>query len=120
MRANRVAPEQPQLHRLKRRVLARHASRIGKHWTLRRHLVTVLTVVGLVAGSGGALAVAGGSGANSAAVSQYCKDKQHKKCEKHERTKKQRKDLRKDCKKDAAADRDMCKDEESEHDHHHK
>ena len=117
LRANRVSPEQPELHRLKRRVLARAASRLGTQWSFRRHLVTVLTVVGLVGGSGGALAVAGGSGGSSAAAAQYCKDKKHHKCEKGEKTKKQRKDLAKDCKKDKAADSDACKDEESEHDH---
>jgi hypothetical protein len=50
-------------------------------------MATVFTVVGLVAGSGGALAIAnsdsGGSG-GGAAFAQYCpkKDRDHGKCEK--------------------------------------
>jgi hypothetical protein len=85
LRANRTSPDPLELDRLKQRALARSISRGGKPRSLRAHIATALTVVGLVAGSGGALAVANsdsGSG-GGAAFAQYCKkDKDHGKCEK--------------------------------------
>jgi hypothetical protein len=66
---------------------------------MRSRIAAVLTVIGLVAGSGGALAVAGGSSGGSASVAQYChkKDKERGKCDKGKD--KRHDDKKKHCKK---------------------
>jgi hypothetical protein len=89
LRAHRASAEPLELDRLKRRVLTRHIARRGRWAGMRSRIAAVLTVIGLVAGSGGALAVAGGSSGGSAARAQYgCKkDKDHGKCEKHAKRK---------------------------------
>jgi hypothetical protein len=98
LRAHRASAEPLELDRLKRRVLRRHVARRGRWAGMRSRVAAVLTVVGLVAGSGGALAVAGGSSGGSASVAQYChKDKEHGKCDKGKD--KRHDDKKKHCKK---------------------
>jgi hypothetical protein len=86
LRAHRVQADAFELDELKRRAMARSASRQGRATLMKSRIATVLTIVGLAGGTGGALAVAaagghpGGSG--GAADAQYkpgkgCGDKNH-------------------------------------------
>jgi hypothetical protein len=100
LRAHRASAERVELDQLKRRVLRKHVGRPGRWAGMRSRVAAVLTVIGLIAGSGGALAVAGGSSGGSASVAQYCKtkDSEHKKkCDKGKD--KRRDDKKKHCKK---------------------
>ena len=79
LHAHRASPDSAELDRLKKRSLARFLSHGPRRRSLKTHLAAVLAVVGLVAGSGGALAIAGSGSSNSAAYAQYCPPHFHKK-----------------------------------------
>jgi hypothetical protein len=83
LRAERMEVDPLQLDRLKRRVLARHTSPRGRLSFMKTRIATALTIIGLAAGTGGALAIAaGGHGNGGAANGQYrpgkgCGDRNH-------------------------------------------
>jgi len=88
LRAEREQGDALQLDAIKQRVLSRHTPARGTLRQLRSRIAGVLTVLALAAGSGGAFALAGGTGAGSgqegAAFAQYCPPKAHGKgCRKH-------------------------------------
>ena len=86
LREQRATPEPAELEGLRQRVLARRALRGRRLPRVRSRVVTILTVLGLAAGTGGAFAIAGfGSGGahGLAAKGQYCPPKskvKHGKC----------------------------------------
>jgi hypothetical protein len=86
LRAHRVEADAFELDELKRRAMARSALRHGRQTLMKSRVATMLTIVGLAGGTGGALAVAaagGHPGGNGGAASgQYkpgkgCGDKNH-------------------------------------------
>jgi hypothetical protein len=80
LRAARATLAPVELDRCKRNLLAKHRRARGSRAALRGRIATVLTIVGLVGSTGGALAIAGTASrhaATDAAAGQYTK---HKKC----------------------------------------
>lgn len=79
LRADRASADPLQLDQVKRRVMARYESRQRRSMSVKSRLATILTVFGLVGGTGGALAIAGGGLGglihHSAASGQYCPSK---------------------------------------------
>jgi hypothetical protein len=90
LRAERVEADPLRLDSLKQRLMAKNNSRQGRPTFMKSRIATILTVVGLAAGTGGALAVAdhGDHGGNDGAANgQYCNKKGeghgHGKCKGH-------------------------------------
>jgi hypothetical protein len=86
LRAHRIEADPLQLDEVKRRAMAQSASKHGRPTFMKSRIATVLTIVGLAGGTGGALAVAaagGHAGGNGgAADAQYkpgkgCGDQNH-------------------------------------------
>jgi hypothetical protein len=86
LRAGRAHADPLQLDRLKQRLMAQSESRPRRLTFMKSRIATVLTVLGLVGGTGGALALAGtgssGGPHGGAASGQYrpgkgCGDKNH-------------------------------------------
>jgi hypothetical protein len=90
LRAERVEADPLRLDSLKQRLMTKNNSRQGRPTFMKSRIATILTVVGLAAGTGGALAIAseGNHGGNGGADhGQYCdkkgEDHDHGKCERH-------------------------------------
>src|ERR1700744_3254765 len=82
LRAERADVSPLELDRIKQRALSRSTTRFGRRTYMKSRIAAILTVLGLVGGTGGAIAIASGGGSSSgsgncAAYGQYCPPMRH-------------------------------------------
>jgi hypothetical protein len=91
LRAERAQADPLRLDQIKRRVITRCSTTRRRSTFMKSRIATIATVLGLLGGSGGAIAIAGGGSSGGpiggAASGQYCNGKfvNHGKCKGHKK-----------------------------------